>query len=77
MSNIPIDETEMAKLLVRWRDRILQRAAINIEGHFFNKPTEDLTSYEQGIEKGIRLAVDEICKLMDDPTYFNRTPRKK
>ena len=68
-------ELEMAALLTRWKDRILARAATNIEGHFLNSPVEDFSAEEEGFERGLRTAVDEVCKLMADPSYFGRSPQ--
>jgi hypothetical protein len=65
----------MAAMLVRWKDRILHQAARNIENHFLNSPVEDFTAEEEGFERGIRTAVTEVCKLMADPSYFNRSPQ--
>ncbi len=66
------DEAGMAQLLARWRDRVLHNAAMGIENHFINRPVEDFTSEEQGFERGLRTAVTEVCKLMNDPGYFGR-----
>lgn len=66
---------EMAALLVRWRDRVLFKAAVNIENYFIDGPDEDFTEEERGFERGLRTAVTEICNLMADPTYFGRPPK--
>lgn len=68
---------EMAAMLVKWKDRILHKAATNIEGHFLDSPVEDFTSEEDGFERGLRTAVDEVCKLMADPSYFGRSPQNQ
>jgi len=62
---------EMAAMLVRWKDRILHRAALNIDNHMIDGPVEDFTNEERGFERGLRTAVDEVCKLMADPGYWS------
>lgn len=69
------EDLEMAALLVRWKDRILHRAAFNIDNHMIDGPVEDFTEEENGFERGLRTAVAEICKLMDDPSYWSRNPQ--
>lgn len=74
----PLNEEDqrMAKLLTGWRDKILHKAAIGVENHFLDKPVDDMTDEENGFERGLSTAVDEICKLMaDPPSYFGRTPQ--
>jgi hypothetical protein len=66
---------EMAAMLVRWKDRILKRAATNVENHYLDGPVEDQSEEERGFERGLGTAVTEICKLMDDPSYFGRSPQ--
>lgn len=68
-------ESEMAALLVRWKDRILRQAATNIENHFIDAPVEDFTAEEEGFERGLQTAVDEVCRLMADPSHFGRAPQ--
>lgn len=66
------EDLEMSALLVRWKDRILHRAALNIDNHMIDGPVEDFTEEEKGFERGLRTAVDEVCKLMADPSYWSR-----
>jgi len=68
-------EAEMAKLLARWRDRILHKAATKIDRRWLDKPTEDFTTEEEGYERGISDALNDVCSLMDDPSYFGRSPQ--
>lgn len=42
------DDAEVGRLLTQWKDRVLHRAAMNIENHFFNKPTDELSAEERG-----------------------------
>lgn len=65
---------QMADYLVRWKDRILASAAHAIDGHFLDKPIDDFTAEEEGFERGLSTAINEICKLMADSSYFNRKP---
>lgn len=67
-----VQELEMASMLVKWKDRILAQAARGIESHYKDGPVDDFTEFEKGFEEGIRSAVDEVCKLMADPSYFGR-----
>lgn len=69
------EDLAMSALLVRWKDRILHRAAMNIDNHMINGPVEDFTDEEKGFERGIRTAVDEVVKLMADPSYWSRSPQ--
>lgn len=69
------EDLEMSALLVRWKDRILHRAALNIDNHMIDGPVEDFTEEEKGFERGLRTAVDEVCKLMSDPSYWSRSPQ--
>lgn len=66
---------EMAAMLTRWRDRILRQAAVKIENHYANAPVEDLSVEQTGFERGLSTAVDEVCSLMTDPSYFGRSPK--
>ena len=66
-------DRELAATIERWKDRILHRAVNNIEQHFLDSPVEDFSQEEHGFERGLRTAVDEICKLMVNPSYFNRS----
>lgn len=75
MTNPTDEEIKTAKMLIEWKDRILRRAGSAIEGHFIDSPVECHTSEEQGFERGLRTAVDEVCKLMSDPSYFNRVKK--
>lgn len=69
------EEQKMAATFVRWRDRILKKAACGVESHFLDGPDDEHSEEEQGFERGLRTAVDEICKLMADPSYFGRKPQ--
>lgn len=69
------EDLAMSALLVRWKDRILHRAALNIDNHMLNGPVEDFTDEEKGFERGIRTAVDEVVKLMADPSYWSMSPQ--
>jgi hypothetical protein len=68
---------EAASILVRWQDRILHNAAMRVENQFINAPVEDFTEEEKGFDRGLRAAVTEICKAMEDPSYFGRTKETK
>ncbi len=66
-------DSDMADMLTKWKDRILHRAAVNVEGKFLDRPVEDFSEEDNGYERGLRTAVDEICQLMHDPSYFGRS----
>jgi hypothetical protein len=68
-------ETEMAAMLARWRDRILKSVGTAIDNHYLDGPVEDQTDEERGFERGLGTAITEVCKLMDDPSYFGRQPQ--
>lgn len=74
MSEAP-NTSEMSKLLLRWKDRILHRAAENVDRHMIDGPVEDFTEEQKGFERGLRTAVNEICALMSDPSYWGRSPK--
>jgi len=71
----PRSEAEMASMLARWRDRILKSVGTAIDNHYLDGPVEDQTDEERGFERGLETAITEICKLMDDPRYFGRSPQ--
>lgn len=65
-------EADMAKLLAKWRDRILRSVANGIESHFLETPVEHHTAEEEGFELGLGTAVNEVLKRMTDPSFFGR-----
>lgn len=70
------ETAKMAAMLARWKDRLLRQAATGVENKFLDRPVEDFTDEEKGFERGLGAAVDVLCAMMTDPSYFGRTPSK-
>jgi hypothetical protein len=70
LSELLESDRETAAMITRWRDRILKKAGSAIDALFIDAPVEDFTEEQQGFERGLRAALDEVRKLMHDDHYF-------
>ena len=67
---------QMAEILVKWRDRILHEAAREVDRLWLDKPINDFDSNDKAYEKALSKCLNNICSLMEDPSYYGRTKVK-
>ena len=67
-----MDNKEVSEMLVRWQDRIIDRAINEIEGLYFDFPVEDQTPAQAAYESGLRMAVRELLKMLNDKSRHGR-----
>ena len=69
-SDLLAADSEVARVVTNWRDRLLQRAHSAIDHHWLDKPTDDFTDEERGFERGLSVALLEIRNLMHDKRRY-------
>jgi hypothetical protein len=63
-------DAQIAAQITRYRDGVLLKALRKIDNHFLNKPVDDFSADEEGFERGLRVAIEEVRSLMHNQRLF-------